>query len=320
MNLWMRWVDFRKLRDLLFLVAEHDGRLRPKDLDRQGIAHGILVTKKGQPSGASNRYHHRRMLERLGLVFKCEGRYTVNRDVPESNILLQSDAGNQGLEPKKKAAFAELLLRNSDCFHVFFRHFLKDSTPRSLSQFLQGAQPIRLSLHRRPENHEAYIEIEPSCNGHRARFVGENALQAIHFGMRTWCVEQLSFMDELYRTGVGYTLFAKQIAGSMTDDELAARMLDQLEFEGDWATVRVGDFILATAIHLQIGIDRPRRVLEHWLNCHRGVTAGIATRERFILGPEASRLHAAVLRGFAHPNARGSYISHIQVHKDILRT
>jgi hypothetical protein len=56
----MRWLDFRRLRDLFWVVAEHDCLLRAKDLSDIAIANGILVNEKGEPFKPTPIYHYRR--------------------------------------------------------------------------------------------------------------------------------------------------------------------------------------------------------------------------------------------------------------------
>ena len=71
MNFWMRWVNFRSLRDILVLVKANPARLRAMDLARLATDEGILLAKDGQPLGRTTHYHHRKTLERLGLLLKA---------------------------------------------------------------------------------------------------------------------------------------------------------------------------------------------------------------------------------------------------------
>ena len=48
-SLWMRRVDFTKIRDALQFVSEHNGQLRAKDLEKLGIDKGFFRRKNGQP-------------------------------------------------------------------------------------------------------------------------------------------------------------------------------------------------------------------------------------------------------------------------------
>ena len=49
MNFWMRWVNFRSLRDMLVLVKANPASLRAKDLARLTTDERILLGKDGQP-------------------------------------------------------------------------------------------------------------------------------------------------------------------------------------------------------------------------------------------------------------------------------
>ncbi len=317
MKLWMRWVDFQKLRALLVLIAEHNAALRVKDLDQLGMEQGIFISRQGTPLGSSTKYHHRRTLERLSLVVKQDNRYAINHELPEAEILVQRKDVKANLNASEKIAFAEAVLRNPDCFASFFRSFVGDREVQGLEHFVKMARPIVLQTEQDPSSHTPIVRLLSKQGDNTVRLKGEDARQAIHFGLRSWCVKQLSFLDELYKAGIGYTLFAKNIEDPISEQELESRILATLPFEDDWATIRVSDFVLESAHKNCVDIAQVKKILERWINNFGSVVAGIATSEQFITGDCPVQLREAILKGFAHPRT-GGHISHIQIHKNVL--
>ena len=318
MSLWMRWVDFRKLRDLLTLISESPGALRSTDLDELGVERGILVSQQDRPLGPSSRYHHRRTLERLQLISKDRNRYVVNSDVVEATRLVERHDVGSPLSVLEKMCFANLVLRQEDCQCSFFRLFTGGTRVSTLAEFVETSRPVVLQMVRDRSDGPRMIRLIPAYTTGGIDFIGADAVQAIHFGMRPWCIEQLGFMDELYRVGKGYTLYGRYIEPAISSTELERHLVGMLRFENDWATVRVGDFILEAASSMLTGLDGVRRVVERWLDAYPSIVAGVATNERFIVGNEPGSLRPAILRGFAHQRT-GAHISHLQVHRDITR-
>ena len=147
MNLWMRWVNFRALRDLLLLVEANPHGLRAGELARIATEEGVLLSRSGQALGLTSHYHHRRTLERLGLLTKREQRLVINAQSPETDALTARTALGEELDAHEKEAFANAVLRNEDCHDVFFGSFLRSrSAVRSVAAFVECAQPIELRI------------------------------------------------------------------------------------------------------------------------------------------------------------------------------
>ena len=329
----MRWVNFRALREILLLVQANPARLRPADLMRLTTEERVLIGRNGQALGLSSHYHHRRTLERLGLLVKREGRYVLNEHVPETKALTERVTFGSALDDREREAFSNVVLRNEDCRSVFFQWFLQPlSGVHNVEEFGARANPIELNVirvGRGPGNHNRraldgrldvdqhkHVVIRASGAPGWSTFSGTNAVQAIHFGLRAWCVDQLQFLDGIYRTGAGYTIYARRIRRPCTTSELAFRMLDLLGFDGDWATVRVGDFALDVGIRQHVSIEQVKDVLNSWMENYPDVVAGIPTNERFVAGGLASGLRKAVLKGFLR-ESQGAIVSHLRIHRSL---
>ena len=334
MNFWMRWVNFRSLRDILLLVKANPGELRAKDLAQLSTDEGVLLGKDGQPLGPTTHYHHRKTLERLGLLLKYDGRYRLNNELPETNALTTHIVFGKELDAEEKEAFANAVLRNDDCCTVFFNEMLRSpGRVKDVGEFVAQAQPIELRVVQGRSrsrgagrkttkgelergDQEGYVAIRSVESTDWSTLFGTNAIQAIHFGLRAWAVEQLNFLDEVFHVGGVYTIFPRHVSPHLSLDELNVVMVESLGFDGEWSTVRVGDFALTCGIKLQASIGQTKGVLSSWMERHPDLVAPIPTNERFITGGSTASRREAILKGFLR-GPRGAYVSHLRIHRDL---
>ena len=326
MNLWMRWLDFRALRDLLLLVAAQPGGLRANELEKLATEERVLLRRDGRPYARSIHYHHRRTLERLGLLEKQDRRFTLNHQSPEISTLTAQTMMRKELQPSEKEAFANAVIRNEDCCEVFLRNFLPaEKTVCDVTTFVERAVPVEIIIHssfgqqaRQQQNagpfHSKCVAIRPVGTTHWRVQEGAAAIQAIHFGLRSWCVDQLDFLDIACGASGTYTLYPKYIVERHTDRELAAEMFAGLEFTDDWATVRVPDFALATGIEQRVSVSQDKGVLMDWLTGHPDLVAGVPTRVGFITAGLPESQQALALRSYLRSES-GAYLSHLRIHK-----
>ena len=334
MNFWMRWVNFRSLRDILLLVKANPAKLRAKDLSRLATDEGILLGKDGQPLGPTTHYHHRRTLERLGLLLKHEGRYRLNNELRETSALTAHVAYGKELDSEEMEAFSNVVLRNEDCLTLFFQRMLRSTeTVEDVGEFMAHAQPIELRVVQENissrdrgrqipnetfggRSQEGYVAIRGAESSDWTMFYGTNAIQAIHFGLRAWCVDQLNFLDEVFHAGGIYTIFPRHVTSRLSPDELSIAMVESLCFEGEWTTVRVGNFALDCGIKLRVSIGQTKGVLTSWMEKHSDLVAAISTNERFITGGLSVGQRGALLKGFLQ-RPGGAYVSHLRIHRDL---
>ena len=332
MKLWMRWVNFQALREILLLVEEHPGLLRAKDLTELTTERTILLGNKGQALGSTSHYHHRRTLERLGLLTKRNDRYLLNEQIPETHVLTTDKSFKKKLDSKEKEAFSNVILRNEDCHEVFFKKFLQSENPaQSTEEFIVRAKPVELRAiqskrgvrrhratpRRTKENEEqSYVAIREYDAEEWCTIPGINAVQAIHFGLRAWCVDQLNVLDDLYRSGAAYVIYPKHITPRLSTDELSTRMLNSLAFKDEWATLRVGNFALDVGIKEHVSINQAKEVLSSWLTNYPDLVEGIPTNERFITDGTTAGQRKVTFKGFIRQPG-GAYLSHFQIHRNI---
>jgi len=328
MNLWMRWLDFRALRDLILLVAAHPGGLRANEIEKLATDERVLLRNDGRPYARSIHYHHRRTLERLGLLVKQERRFTLNHQNPETCALTAHTTMREELQSSEKEAFANAVIRNKDCHEVFFANFLPGrEVACDVAAFVERAHPVKIEiLHadgRTPKNggsHNASsdaskrVAISPAWGADRNVLDGAEAVQAIHFGLKSWCVNQLGFLDIACDANGAYTIYPKHIIERRTNRELAAEMFAELEFTDDWATVRIPDIALTTGIKQRVSVSQAKGVLMGWLTDHPDLVAGVPTRVGFITAGLPESQQALALRSYLRSES-GAYLSHIRIHR-----
>ena len=246
MNTWMRWVDFRALRDLLLLVESRVGGLRAGELQKLATIEGVLLRRDGQPYKASTHYHHRRTLERLGLLVKRGRLLTLNSDLDSVRTLTSRKALGGPLQPCERDAFATSLLRNKDCHEVFFSAFLPSQVPVcDVRGFVETAAPVEMNVmnsgHVPTERRSGVsasvatdspgVSLRPIGADNWRVLGGVNAVQAVHFGLKSWCANQLGFMDVAHSASGTYTLYPTHIVAPVSNQELGARMFDALSLK-----------------------------------------------------------------------------------------
>lgn len=332
MNLWMRWLDFRALRDLLLLIGEYPQGLRANELEKLATDEGVLLRRDGRPYARSIHYHHRRTLERLELIQKQKDRVTLHHQNPEIGALTAQTSIGGRLGSAEKKAFANVVLRNRDCHEVFFTHFRP--TRESVSDvwtFVERGRAVEVVV-------RSHFALKSGSEGGRGRHDGRNrskrvairadeavdwavfdgaeAVQAIHFGLRSWCVDQLGFLDVAYKSDGSYVTFPKHIDAPLTDQDLAARMFEGLHFADDWATERIPDFALTAGIEHRVSIEQAKGVLKGWITAHPDLVAGVPTRVGFIIAGLPESQHDLALKRYLKSSS-GAYLSHIRIHRDL---
>ena len=332
MSLWMRWLDFRALRDLILRLGAHPHGLRANELEKLATEERILLRRDGRPYARSTHYHHRRTLERLGLLTKRDRRFVVNHRNPEIRALAAQTRIGERLHPSEKEAFANAVVRDGDCHDVFFGNFLPErERVCDVATFVERAHAVEIVIesgagrevdrgsgqrHRASRACSKSVAIRPSEATDWSVLEGAGAIQAIHFGLKSWCVDQLEFLDIACKADGTYTVYPKHIVPRLADQDLAAAMFAALDFSGDWTTIRIPDCVLATGIQHRASTEQAQRVLQGWLTLHPDLVCGVPTRVGFITAGLPVLQHKLALRTYLRTRG-GAYLSHLRIHQKL---
>ena len=287
-------------------------------LDRAAIADGTFILPSGEPFGPSSRYHHRRALEKLGLVVRHDGRLISNLKAGECGPML-TNLKTKKLSDDQRFVFGNRVVRNADCYETFWKTFVPSKRPCSLQEFTNNGGPIVLKLTKSERRRKYKDRLSLRNLGELDKIEihqGYKAVQAIHFGMRKWGVHQLKFLDEMYRVGQGYLIFPVAIRPQVEVTRIESILIESLEFSGDWATPRVGDLLLSVASRLKVSLKRVQSVLEEWLRIHPDLVSPITISDRMILSGQTEQMRTLIRKGFLTLPS-GEHVSHIQVHGEL---
>ena len=280
---------------------------------------GLLRSSTGKPLGPSSRYHYRRTLEKLDLVRRDHGRFSAKLDPDECQQFLPL-LDSENLNDLQRLIVGNRIILNDDCYNVFWKMFMPAERPFSLEEFIDTGKPVVMSV----ESTSSRVQSEPLVTLRQPTqnlssvHSGYKAVQAIHFGMRAWGVNQLQFLDELYRVGEGYIMFPTNVRHRTKPSRVEEALIEAIDFSDDWSTPRVSDLLLTVASRLKVTLRDVRCVLNHWIRVHPGYVSPIATSERIILSGQDRQKRRLILKGFLSL-ASGEHVSHLKVHRDIVK-
>ncbi len=305
------------------------------DLARAITENHILVSRAGNPVSATTHYHHRRTLERLGLLTKSDGFLIVNEESEKGKILNAASNLGDELKPIEKEAFADVVLANRDCRRLFFDRFVETGIVYSdANTFVANANPVGLRIVRDSENVGVeFLTSEPiaklaakpnpgplptsGLSNRTHVFRGHEAVQAIHFGLRDWCVHQLNFLDELFRHDAVYTIYPRHITSPTNSVELQRRLTEWLAFDADWTIISVAETALGVGVADKLPLAQLTAILNDWMIEFPDIVAAITTNERFITAGLSPGQRSALLKGFL-TDPGGAFVSHLRIHCSIL--
>jgi len=317
--LWMRWLDFSKLRDLFWLVAESGGQLRAKDLNKAGAEAGILVSERGEPFKPTTVYHYRRTLQRLGLLSVSGGRYQINATHPAVQCLLAQPRQSGPLTLTERRAFATLVILNNDCYKALLGAFVPDGLrPQSVDAFVRSASPVIATVERvNAQSGGSVIVLLRSLDGElKAAHSGETAIQAIMWGLLPWCTQELEFLDGVVTLREEHVLFPREIAQERPVRQVAETILSLVNFDGPWATVRIEDLILEAGKRWRFPAKSTRDALSWLVQRFPRFVAPIPTSEDFALGRvHRTQRDVALNRYLRLPS--GALVSHLRISSEI---
>ena len=139
-TLWMRYVSFDKVKDILHLISKNNGRLRAAELEQLAEKEGILIKDNGKPFSHSPRYHYRKVMENLGLLTLQNEVYYLSKNTKAKRLLQKTDF-RKPLSPEAEEVIREIMVENNDCRIYFFDIFM-DSPHYNLQSLRKKGKAI----------------------------------------------------------------------------------------------------------------------------------------------------------------------------------
>ncbi len=320
-TLWMRWISFQKLRDLLLIVAEQEGELSPKKLYEESIKQGILFSDKGKSLSVTTAYHYRTILQRFGLIKVEKDYYYLNH----SNVFMSKlvDRGRKGqpLSYEEKRVFANVIIAQKDCRYWFFDLFLPGSDlVYDLDEWIRQGNPISISGSLRKlgkKFSQKPVVIRSSVTTESRVLDSADRIQAVLWGLRLWCTEQLQIADELFELDRGYRIFPVRHPDQVDRLEVVKTILRSIRHQDEWVTLRVPDITAEWAPRLRISATELHECFKRLQQTLPGLVVFVPAPVTFItMVTPFERRDKAILNAYLHDSG-GEYVSHIRLHTKI---
>lgn len=310
-SLWMRYVDFGKVRNALCLVSDHNGQLRAKDLEVLGIERGIFRRENGKPFSHTTMYHYRKVMEHLQLVRVEQQRYFVVA-VGELTKLSEHREHVRALSSGEKEVFANVIVQNPDCHHHFFSIFsLSQEGFTSIEQFRSQASYITAhtgengaTILKNPRTEAVYT------------LNTKDKLHAIFWGVRLWALN-LEMTDEIFTYGEGRLIFPILKKGSMKTSEILGMLLGETKPTQTWETFSVPELTRIWSPRLRVSTQELHDAIKEVQARFPQFVDFIPTSASFIdiRTPFVLRDNA-LFKGYMK-DSQGRFISHVRLHHNV---
>jgi len=299
------------------VVAEHPEGIRAGKLNQEILAKDIYRTERGSPA-KSTLYHCRNTLINLGIVERRKLMLFVASHDPIVKRVLDAPLPEQdSLSPHAREAFAELVLRNLDCFQHFFRLFVSDDTPIGLERFRANAKPVEWV--QAADGHTTRtIQLRSLARAQTALLDSPVAIRSILYGVRYWARDDLQIIDEFFETGRGSVMYAVRTGASIQDaDALMLQVLDVPGDPGDWTTVSVNALLRLFCEHKGYQVGTLFGAIRTMIATYPSHIALIPTIPNFAaISATSHNREVFELRGY-FTDAHGRLISHIRFHNTL---
>lgn len=310
-TLWMRYVDFRRVRDLLLLIAENNGKLRAGTLEQNGIKKKILIKDDGMPLTHSPRYHYRKVIEHLGMAANINGFYFISED-ERARKLLSLAQPKEPLTEKEKEIIAEIVIDNSNCKKYFFNCFME--APRyDLSTFREKANWIKVET----RGKEGVILLNP--RDHPLFYINTSELMyAIFWGVRLWSLD-LGITDEIFiHYNDGRIIYPIRKRDTLLK-EIIPNIMSLIKFQPKekWTTLSMQDIVKEVALSSRIPVEEIKSTI---IGLKRGFPQYIdfvPSSSSFIDLKTPFALQDRVLMKAYLQDKGGRIVSHIKIHKEL---
>jgi len=312
-TLWMRYVDFRRVRDLLLLIAENNGRLRAGTLEQNGIKKEILVKDDGTPLAHSPRYYYRKVIEHLGMAASINGFYFISKD-ERVKKLLSLARPKEPLTEIEKEIIAEIVMDNPDCKKYFFNCFIGEQR-YDLSTFREKANWIKVET----RGKEGVVLLNPI--DYPLFYINTSELMyAVFWGVRLWSLD-LGITDEIFiHYKDGRIIYPIRKKDNLLK-EIIPNIVSFMKFQPKekWTTLSMQDIVKEVALSLRIPVEGIKNTIIELKRQFPQYIDLVPTSTSFIEIKTPFALQDQVLMKAYLQEKEGRIISHIKIHKDLYR-
>jgi len=336
-TLWMRYVDFEKIKDMLHLVYENNGKLRAGTLEQLAMERGILVKKEdGTPLTHSPRYHYRKVMEGLGLVEVREKFYRILEDKRVLEFI-ELTSFKEDMSPDAKEILREIIVGNNDCRKYFFDVFMEDDTYTLEDLRKEGEYIIvetksmrELPMEREMEQQKNEENIRKkkkigavtlkNPSGKMIELKTQDEIHAIYWGVRLWALK-LEITNEIFISfAEGRIIYP--VNPDFSDKVLLNHLLNKIKADNsdsEWVVLHIPTFIKETALSTRFSVDKIKNFLEDLKIKYPLSTMLIPSSTMFIdIKTPFEKQDSAFRASYLYEEGKG-YISHLRIRREILK-
>jgi hypothetical protein len=311
-SLWMRRVDFGKIRDALQLVSEYNGQLRAKDLEDLGAERGFFRRENGEPFSRTTMYHYRKVMEHLQMVKLDQQRYFVD-DIRQFSGLLKQKGKTRTLSSEDKEILANAIILNSECQAHFFHVFsLSQKMFTSVEQFRNEASFITSQT----EEKKGGIILRNPKTEVSYTLDTNDKVQAIFWGVRLWSMD-LGITDEIFTYREGRVIFPILKPGSLKGSEIVKAVLPESKPEETWQTISAPELTRKWSPYLRVSTRELHDAIKSIQVKFPQYVDFIPTSKSFIdIRTPFEKRDKVLFKGYIR-DSQGRFISHIRLHRSI---
>lgn len=336
-TLWMRYVDFNNIKDMLHLVYENNGKFRAGTLEQLAIEKKILLKKEnGKPLTHSPRYHYRKVMEGLGLVEVRQKFYYISQDEKVLKFIELTDF-KKVLPSEAKEILGEIIVGNNDCRKYFFNVFIERDMYTLEDLRKEGKYIIvETKSMREPPIKTEYVAEKNNRNIRKKKKVGavilknplgkmielmtQDEIHAIYWGVRLWALE-LGITDEILMSfAEGRIIYP--VNPYFSDKILINHLLNKIKSDNsdsEWVVVHIPTFIKEVVLSTRFSVDIIKNFLKDLKIKYPLSTMLIPSSTMFInIKTPFEKQDSAIYNSYLYEQRIG-YISHLRIRREILK-
>lgn len=335
-TIWMRYVDFNNIKDMLHLVHRNNGNLIAGALEQLAIERGILVKKEnGKPLAHSTRYHYRKVMEGLGLVVR-QKYYYIQQDERVLKVIELTDF-KRGLPSEAKEILREIIVENNDCRKYFFDIFMGKDTYTLQDLRKEGKYTIVETKSMRESPIEKKMEQQQNGTDiHKKKKVGavilknplgkmielksQDEIHAIYWGVRLWALDLEITNEILMSFSEGRIIYP--VNPDVSDKVLINHLLKNIKADNsdsEWTALHIPTFMKDVALSTQFPVNKIKDFLLEFRTKYPLLTMFVPSSTAFIDIRTPFEKQDSAIRNLYLYQQREGYISHLRLRKDILK-
>jgi len=313
-TLWMRYVNFEKIKDILHLVNKNNGKLRAGELEHLAIEQQIFVKEDSKPFSHSARYHYRKVMENLDL-WTLQGRAYFVSQKTMAQSLLKKTAFKKLMSFEAQEIIRKVIIENKDCRRYFFDIFMGDSSYNcNIEDLRKRGKWIIVET----KGKEGVVLNNPHT--HQRFFLNDSdKIHAIFWGIRLWALD-LWITDEIfisYKEG-RFIYPISTFKSSKTIINLIIEKVKKDNKDSEWVMLHIPSFIKEVVLSTRLPVEEVKKVLWKLTTENPSMIMLIPSSTSFIdIRTPFAKQDSILLKPYIIDN-QGRYISHIKIHKDVV--